>query len=75
MVAIEGMAPKISPGSGKEIRFTATRFEGFDGPFRVEISNLPSGFSASSPVEIEAGQDSLPGIFDFDLQQAGLWVP
>lgn len=56
-VAVEGMAQKISPGSGKEIRFTATRFEGFDGPIRVEIKNLPAGFSASGPLEIEAGQE------------------
>jgi hypothetical protein len=30
--------------------------EGFDGPIRINIENLPSGFTASSPIEIEAGQ-------------------
>ena len=57
-VAIDGSGAKISPGSGKEIKFTATRTEGFEGPIRIEINHLPPGFSASTPVEIEAGQNT-----------------
>ena len=56
-VAIEGMNPKVSPGSGREIRLTATRMEGFEGPIHFEIASLPAGFTASTPVEIEAGQE------------------
>ncbi len=55
-VAIEGKDPKISPGSGREISFVAQRMEGFDGPIHIDITNLPAGFTASTPVEIEAGQ-------------------
>ena len=55
-IAIEGANPQVSPGSGREIRFVASRREGFDGPIRIEIENLPVGFAASSPIEIEAGQ-------------------
>ena len=55
-VRIEGMNPKVGPGSGREIRFVATRSEGFDGPIRIDLDRLPPGFSASAPVEIEAGQ-------------------
>jgi hypothetical protein len=55
-IAIAGLNPKVSPGSGRELRFTATRSEGFDGPIRIEIANLPPGFSSSAPVEIESGQ-------------------
>ena len=55
-VRVEGMNPKVSPGSGREIRFVATRMEGFEGPIRIDIDSLPRGFSASGPVEIEAGQ-------------------
>ncbi len=55
-VAVDGLNPKVSPGSGRELRFTATRSEGFDGPIRIDIRNLPAGFAASTPVEIEAGQ-------------------
>ncbi len=55
-VTVEGKDPKVSPGSGREISFVAQRREGFMGPIRIELTNLPIGFSASSPLEIEAGQ-------------------
>ena len=47
---------KVSPGSGREIVFNAERMEGFDGPIKIDIQNLPTGFTASTPVQIEAGQ-------------------
>lgn len=55
-VKIEGLDPKVSPGSGRELRFVATRREGFNGPIRIDVEDLPPGFVASTPVEIEAGQ-------------------
>jgi len=55
-VKLEGADPKVSPGSGREIRFVATRREGFEGPIRIDIDGLPRGFSSTAPVEIEAGQ-------------------
>lgn len=55
-VSIGGGGPKISPGSGREIPVSVERMEGFDGPIRLDFSNLPAGFSVSSPVEIQAGQ-------------------
>ena len=55
-VRVEGLNPKVSPGSGREIRFVATRREGFEGPIRIDLDRLPAGFTASTPVEIEAGQ-------------------
>lgn len=55
-VAVDGLNPKVSPGSGRELRFTASRSEGFDGPIRIDVRNLPAGFTTSMPVEIEAGQ-------------------
>ena len=55
-VRVDGMNPKVSPGSGREIRFVATRREGFEGPIRIHLDQLPAGFTASTPVEIEAGQ-------------------
>ncbi len=57
-LTVGGTAPKISPGSGREIPFNVERFEGFDGPVRVDIANLPPGFTSSGPVEIQAGQPS-----------------
>jgi hypothetical protein len=55
-VAIGGKDPKVSPGSGREITFTATRMEGFDGPIEINIENLPAGLTANTPIEIETGQ-------------------
>ncbi len=47
----------VSPGSGKEIEIKVTRKDNFEGPITVDIENLPKGFSASTPITIEAGQD------------------
>ena len=55
-VAVGGKNPKVSPGSGREIVFTASRIEGYDGPIRIEVDNLPPGFRFHGPLEIEAGQ-------------------
>ncbi len=57
-VSIGGKSPKVSPGSGREISFSVVRTEGFEGPVRIDVDHLPPGFSASSPIEIEAGQPS-----------------
>jgi hypothetical protein len=61
-VAIEGKDPKVSPGSGRELAFKATRVEGFDGPVRIEIDGLPPGFTFHGPIEIEAGQQDARGV-------------
>jgi len=55
-VTVGGKNPKVSPGSGRELVFTASRIEGYDGPIRIEVENLPPGFSFHGPIEIEAGQ-------------------
>ncbi|QDU62102.1 WD domain, G-beta repeat [Planctomycetes bacterium Pan216] len=46
---------KINAGSGKEMKFSANRVDGFDGPIAVTIEGLPKGYSVSSPTVIEAG--------------------
>jgi len=61
-VAIEGKDPKVSPGSGRELTFKATRVEGYNGPVRIEIDNLPPGFTFHGPIEIEAGQQEARGV-------------
>ena len=55
-VAVGGKDPKVSPGGGRELTFTATRTEGFEGPIRIDVENLPAGYTFHGPVEIEAGQ-------------------
>ncbi len=48
---------KLASGSGREIGFTATRLDGYEGPIALEISGLPASLSIAQPIEIEAGQD------------------
>lgn len=55
-VQVAGRDPKVSPGSGREIIFTADRHEGFDGAIRIDAAGVPPGFTLSTPIEIEAGQ-------------------
>ncbi len=61
-VGMDGKNPKVSPGSGREVMFTATRIEGYDGPVRIEIDNLPKGFTFHGPIDIEAGQRRAWGV-------------
>jgi hypothetical protein len=41
---------------------TAQRIDQFEGPISVELSGLPPGFSATTPVTIEAGQIEAFGV-------------
>ncbi|HTU24090.1 MAG TPA: c-type cytochrome domain-containing protein [Pirellulales bacterium] len=46
----------VPAGGGKRLDITVDRRDGFYGPIRVEIDDLPPGFYVSSPIVIEAGQ-------------------
>ena len=61
-VAVDVKDPKVSPGSGRELTFKATRIEGYEGAVRIEIDNLPPGFTFHGPIEIEAGQQDARGV-------------
>jgi hypothetical protein len=61
-VAVGGKDAKVSPGSGREVTFTVTRLEGFEGPVRIDVANLPAGFAFHGPLEIEAGQQQALGV-------------
>ena len=52
----------MDAGSAKEFKLTAQRIDDFDGPIRVELSGLPPGFSATTPMTIEAGQIEAFGV-------------
>lgn len=55
-VAMNTTELKIHPGTGREIGFTATRLEGFDGPIEIVAENLPPGFALSDPVIVQDEQ-------------------
>ncbi|MEX2215729.1 MAG: c-type cytochrome domain-containing protein, partial [Phycisphaeraceae bacterium] len=60
-VSIQGANPKVSAGSGREFTVKVDRLDGYDGEIRVDISGAPPGFRITSPITIEAGQDSAYG--------------
>lgn len=61
-VIVHGGNPTVAAGSSREFRVEAKRSDGFDGPIRVELTGLPPGFTATSPIVIEAGQNNALGL-------------
>lgn len=52
---VTSMNPKVAAGAGRRISFEIERIDGFDGEVVLEISDLPEGFSATSPIVVEPG--------------------
>lgn len=48
---------KLAPESGRELAFTATRLDGYEGPIEITLSGLPETLSIVQPIVIEPGQD------------------
>ena len=61
---VELTQPKaaIAVGGSQEFRVKALRSDGFEGPIRVDYDGLPPGFSATTPLVIEAGQVEALGV-------------
>lgn len=60
-VTLQGAAPTINLGSGKEFSVTANRLDEFDGEIRVDIKNAPAGFGVTTPLIIAAGHNIARG--------------
>ncbi|WP_395747119.1 c-type cytochrome domain-containing protein [Prosthecobacter sp.] len=60
-VKLAGMNPTVMPGSSVGFSFRAERVDGFDDPIQIDITGLPAGYYASSPLLIEAGHDLISG--------------
>jgi WD40 repeat protein len=61
-VALHGADPTVDAGSAKEFKISAQRIDRFEGPIRVDVDGLPPGFSATTPLVIEAGQIEAFGV-------------
>lgn len=55
-------SPKIFRGSGRDFVVKTERFDDYEGEIRVEVKDLPPGFSVTSPILIEAGQETAMGL-------------
>lgn len=60
-VKLAGMNPTVMPGASVGFSFRAERVDGFDDPIQIDITGLPAGYYASSPIIIEAGHDLISG--------------
>lgn len=54
-VVLEGVTATVPMGSGTSFTVRADRLDGYEGPVRIDVSGLPEGFTASTPIVIEAG--------------------
>jgi WD40 repeat protein len=55
-LTIGGFADGVPKGSGREFNVKAERLDDFEGPIRIDITDVPEGFHVTSPLTIEAGQ-------------------
>lgn len=58
---LTGTNPTISPGSSMGFSLRADRKDDFEGPIEVDITGVPEGYFASSPLIIEAGHTLAAG--------------
>jgi len=54
-VTLDGVNANIPLGSGTSFTARVDRIDGYEGPVRVDIAQLPDGFTASTPLVIEEG--------------------
>ncbi len=60
-VKLAGANPTVMPGASIGFSFRADRVDDFDDPIQIDITGLPQGYFASSPILIEAGHDLISG--------------
>jgi hypothetical protein len=66
-VTLEGANPTVNAGSGQGFSVKAERIDGFDGEIKVDIAGLPPGFTASTPLVIQAGHNEAKGTINAAL--------
>jgi WD40 repeat protein len=54
-VTVDQLNPSVPLGSGASFTVRVDRVDGFEGAVRVDVSGLPDGLAASTPIMIEAG--------------------
>ncbi|MSU35744.1 MAG: hypothetical protein EXS36_11685 [Pedosphaera sp.] len=71
-VSLGGIPSAVAPGSGQMFTAAADRLDGFDGDIRIDINNMPDGWSVSTPLIIQAGHNSCQGTLNADPDAATL---
>ncbi|MEX2113078.1 MAG: pre-peptidase C-terminal domain-containing protein [Pirellulales bacterium] len=65
-VSLNGKNPAVPAGSGKRFSISIERIDGFEGEVHVDISGMPSGWRASTPLVIQEGQREAAGVLVAD---------
>ena len=55
-VSIGGGDAKVPRGGGVEFSVSLKRIEGFTGPVKIDVDNLPEGISAGTPLTVQPNQ-------------------
>lgn len=63
-VTLAGGKATVPQGSGQRLTVNVDRIDGFNGEIRVDISGLPEGFSATSPIVVEADHLNAKGVIN-----------
>ena len=53
--------PNVPAGSGRNFNVRVNRADGFEGPVKVELTNVPDGLVVSNPLVVEAGHIEAKG--------------
>jgi len=60
-VKLAGMNPTVMPGASVGFSFRTDRRDNFDDPIQIDITGVPAGYWATTPLIIEAGHDLKSG--------------
>jgi WD40 repeat protein len=60
-ISLAGANPTVAKGSGQGFSVTLVRRDGFDGAVRVDLNHIPRGWTATTPLVIEAGHETAFG--------------
>ncbi len=61
-VTLQTKDPTVNIGSAKEFRLTVSRQDDYAGPVRIDLTGLPPGYTATTPLTIQAGQNDTFGV-------------
>jgi len=60
--SVSGANPTVNRGGGKAFTVSANRIDGYNGPIEIQLTDLPPGFTVTSPLVIQAGHSQVRGV-------------
>ena len=74
-VSLAGGKATIPQGSGKRLTVNVDRIDGFTGEIRIDISGLPQGFTATTPIIVQADHLTARGVINVARNVAPTVMP